>query len=92
MTIKTEAVEYTAIETHVECAVWDPFPTLDKCRYDGCTREAIVAACVEKYRTNRFQDGTMLIAITIYEVSVVRIKGVTFKSEPLNKQTWSKAS
>jgi hypothetical protein len=87
-----ENVEFASIETHVECHVWDPFPTLDKCRYDGCSREAIVAACVEKYKTNRFKDGTMLIAITIYEVSVAKINGITYKSEPLNKQTWSKAS
>lgn len=83
-------VEHTAIETHVECLVWDPFPTLDKCRYDQCSREAIVAACVEKYKTNRFADGTMLISITIYEISVVNINGVKYRSEPLNKQTWSK--
>jgi len=74
------------LQTHVECLVWDPFPTIDKCRYDSCSREAIVAACIEKYKA--WPD--MLVAITIYDISVVIIDGIKYKSDPLNKQTWSK--
>jgi hypothetical protein len=87
MTMRTD-VQFVSIETHVDCLVWDPFPTIDKLRYDGCSREAIVAACVEKYAA--FPIPGALISITIFDISVVNVGGVKYRSEPLNKSTWSK--
>jgi hypothetical protein len=78
---------YKPMETHVECLVWDPFPTIDKCRYDGCTREAIIAACIEKYRGHRIKD--MLIAVVIYDVSVIMVDNIRYSSEPLNMARWT---
>lgn len=85
----TDGVQFRAMETHVECLVWDPFPTIDKCRYDRCSREAIIQACIEKYHTTRYADGTMLIAVVIYDINVIELNGVKYKSEPLNKVRWS---
>lgn len=81
-----QTVEFAAIETHVKCHVWDPFPRAEDTREDGLDRDAIVEKYVEQYKP---WPG-MLIAITIYEVSVAKINGITYKSEPLNKQTWTK--
>lgn len=78
-----QAVEFKCIETHAEVLIWDPFPTIEKKRYDRCSCESIVAACVDQYKDD-------LIAIVIYEISVIKVNGVEFKSEPLNKQRWSK--
>lgn len=75
-----------SMETHATCVVWDPFPTADKSRHDGMAREDIVKALVEKYAP---WPG-MLIDITIYDVAVVKVNGITFRSDPLNKQIWSK--
>ena len=80
-----QTVEFTSIETHVEVLNFDPFPTITKKRFDNCSDEAIVTAVSDEF-------GDDLIAIVIYDISVVKVNGVKYTSEPLNKKRWSKAT
>ena len=79
-----QIVEFDRMETHVEIFSWDPFPIVTKKRYDNCSDEAIVTAVAAEF-------GDDLIAIVMYDISVVKVRGVKYTSEPLNKRRWSKA-
>jgi hypothetical protein len=80
-----EKVEFGSLETHVEILHFDPFPIVVKKRYDNCSDEAIVTAVTREF-------GDDLIAIVTYDISVVTINCVKYKSEPLNKKRWSKTA
>ena len=82
--MKRHEVELVRMETHVEVLNFDPFPTITKKRFDNCSDEAIVTAVAAEF-------GDDLIAIVIYEISVMKVDGVKYTSEPLNKKRWSKA-
>lgn len=79
-----DKVEIGSLQTHVEIFSWDPFPIVTKKQYDSCSDEAIVTAVAAEF-------GDDLIAIVLYEISVVKVRGVKYTSEPLNKRRWSKA-
>lgn len=79
-----DKVEIGSLQTHAEVLNFDPFPTITKKRFDNCSDEAIVTACAAEF-------GDDLIAIVIYDISIVKVNGVKYTSEPLNKKRWSKA-
>lgn len=70
------------LQTHVEILNFDPFPVITKKRYDECSLEAIIASVSAEYRND-------LIAVVVYDISVIKMNGVRYTSEPLNKRRWS---
>jgi hypothetical protein len=72
------------LETHVEIIIYDPLPTVVKKRFDNCTRPAIIAAIEREY-------GDDLIGIAIYDVSKVQVDGIVYRSDPINKTSWTRS-
>lgn len=74
--------QFTSMETHVEIAVYDPFPTTIKRSYDGCNLEEVIPQIIAEFTRD-------LIGVVVYDVSVITLNGILYRSQPLNRRRFT---